>query len=144
MERQRQVHARLFVDKVLIPCNELRYSMMVPTTLCGKPDHYNRSVLVDAYINVEDPVVEPVLNEVKNLFNRFSGAMGTGKNPELRIKVEFDDDDQPGNLLAGFEFNGKIHNYNLVKVLDGVVPSGVKVFHIHIAALPREKIYYRN
>jgi hypothetical protein len=121
--------------------------MMVPTGPDGMPDHSNRSVLVDAYINIEDTVVAPVLDDLKELFNRFSGAggrMGTGRKPIVDIKVEFDDDNEQEAVLAGFEFKGKVHNHNLVKVLNGGGPQGVNVFHIHIAALEKEKIIPRN
>jgi hypothetical protein len=132
----KQVNARLIVDNVTIPCNEAIYSMMVLSGPNGKPDHSQRKILLDVYINIEDPKVKPVLGKVKELYNQVgAGFAASGAGREMDIQVDFDDDFNPEGTLASFKFKGQIHYHSLVKVLNSPssgVPD-INVFHLQIA-----------
>src|SRR5262245_30222185 len=113
----KQVNARLIVDQVTIPCSEAIFSMKVLSGPNGKPDHSKPSILLDVYINIEDPTVKPVLDKVKELYNKVGDGAGFasgGGAPEMNIQVDFDDDFNPEGTLASFKFKGRIHSHNLL------------------------------
>jgi hypothetical protein len=130
----KQVNARLIVDHVTIPCSEAIFSMRVLSGPNGKPDHSKQSILLDVFINTEDPTVtEPVLDTVKDLYNKLSA--GSASSPELNIQVDFDDDFNKEATLATFKFKGRLHLHTLLKILNSAragVPD-INVFHLQIA-----------
>jgi hypothetical protein len=134
----KQVNARLIVDRVTIPCSEAIFSMRVLSGPNGKPDHRHPKILLDVYINIEDPSVKPVLEKVKELYNLVGGGGGSaasGAGPEMNFQVDFDDDFNPEGTLASVRFKGRIHFHSMVKVLNSPssgVPD-INVFHLQIA-----------
>jgi hypothetical protein len=134
----KQVNARLIVDNVAIPCSEAIFSMKVLSGPNGKPDHSKPKILVDVYINIEDPKVKPVMDKVKELYNQVGDGVGFtagGGAPELSFQVDFDDDFVLQGTLASINFKGRVHFHSLVKILNSPssgVPD-INVFHIQIA-----------
>jgi hypothetical protein len=132
----KQVNARLIVDRVTIPCSEVIFSMKVLSGPNGKPDHRHPKILLDVYINIEDPSVKPVLEKVKELYNLVGDGVGSAASgPEMNIQVDFDDDFNPQGVLASVRFKGRIHYHSMVKVLNspGSGVPDINVFHLQIA-----------
>jgi hypothetical protein len=132
----KQINARLIVDRVTIPCHEAIYSMKVISGPNGMPDHGQRKILVDVYINIEDPMVKPVLPKLKELYSQVgdgAGPAASGGGREMDIQVDFDDDFNPEGTLASFKFKGRIHYHSLVKILNNSGIPDVNVFHLQLA-----------
>jgi hypothetical protein len=141
----KQVNARLIVDRVTIPCSEAIFSMRVLSGANGKPDHSKPSILLDVYINAEDPTVKPVLEKVKELYNKVgvgTGFTAGGGSPELNIRVEFDDDFNREATLASFKFMGRLNFHNFMKILNsaGAGVPDINVFHLQLAPTLNNRI----
>ena len=143
----KQINARLIVDRVTIPCNEAIFSMIVPSGPDGKPDHLNRSILVDVYINPEEQTVEPVKGKVVEMYNQLvvvAGGKARGVGPELDVQLDFDDDFNTDAVLASIKFKGRVIQHNFLKrePIPGF-PDNYS-YHIQIAPLPRERVIMTN
>jgi hypothetical protein len=140
----KQVNARLIVDRVSIPCSEAIFSMRVLSGPNGKPDHSHPKILLDVYINIEDPTVQPVLEKVKELYNQVGDDVGfaaSGRGPEMNIRIDFDDDFNPEETLASVKFDGRVHFHSLMKMLNSPssgVPD-INVFHLQLAPTMNNK-----
>jgi hypothetical protein len=143
----KQINARLIVDRVTIPCNEAIFSMIVPTGPDGKPDHLNRSILVDVYINPEEQTVEPVMGKVKELHNHLvvvAGGKAKGVGPELDVQLDFDDDFNTDAVLASIKFKGRVVKHDLFMREHNPGFPDTYNYHIQIAPLQRERVIMTN